>query len=144
MLIAPNGDIYFNEAFDASVSRFDGSRADDPACLTLDAQGQNPCIESRVIPNFDLVNQAVHSIALDGEGRLWFTTRDAREEGAENTASVGFVTAGFGAAVLFPPLEAFPGDGAAHNTGIAFDPATGDVWFAEFLRKRIGRLQRVF
>jgi hypothetical protein len=34
--------------------------------------------------------------------------------------------------------------GAANNAGIALDPATGDVWFNEFLRHRVGRFQRVF
>src|SRR6185436_15006113 len=31
LAIAPNGDIYFNEFFDATLSRFDGAWATDPA-----------------------------------------------------------------------------------------------------------------
>jgi virginiamycin B lyase len=143
ILIGPGGDVFFNEFFDGTLSRFDASRVEDPACRTLNAAGENPCVESLVIPRFDPVHEQVHSIALDGEGRLWFTIHDPDRE-ADNEASLGFVTPGFGAAVRFPSLAPFPGVGPITNTGIALDPATGDVWFNEFLRKRIGRFQRVF
>lgn len=136
-----NGDVYFNESFDMTLSRFDKSRVDDPACLALDASGQNPCITSLVIPGADLVNEGTHSSALDPEGRLWFTIMDSRETG--NTATVGFVTPDFQSVALFPKMEVFPGNDRPNNAGIAVDPATGEIWFNEFHRKRIARLQRV-
>jgi len=45
--------------------------------------------------------------------------------------------------VRLPPLSLFPGEGGAAAAGIAIDPATGDIWFAEFYRQRIGRLRKV-
>jgi streptogramin lyase len=143
ILIGPGGEVFFNEFFDGTLSRFDAARVGDPACQALNAAGENPCVTSLVIPGFDPIHEQVHSIALDGEGRLWFTIHDPDRE-ADSEASLGFVTPGFGAAVRFPSLAPFPGAGQITNTGIALDPATGDVWFNEFLRKRIGRFARVF
>ena len=45
--------------------------------------------------------------------------------------------------VRFPPLASYPGDGNAAATGLAIDPPTGEVWFCEFWRRRIGRLHRI-
>jgi hypothetical protein len=44
---------------------------------------------------------------------------------------------------MLPPLQRFPGGGVPTVDGVAVDPTTGDVYFCEFLRKRIGRLRLV-
>ena len=41
--------------------------------------------------------------------------------------------------VRLPPL---PGEGQAAADGIAIDSKTGDIWFAEYWRHRLGRLRR--
>ena len=74
---APSGDVLFNEYFDLSINRFSVARADDPACLQLDGQDRNPCIEERVTPNADLTNGRLHTITYDLEGNLWYSVNTA-------------------------------------------------------------------
>jgi streptogramin lyase len=141
IVIADNGDIVFNEFFDNTLDRFDILRVGDPECLELDSTGQNPCIQELVVPEADLVNEQLHSIAFDDERKLWFTQHGPDEPGGR--VSLGFVTADWRHIVRLPPLSLFPGEGGAAAAGIAIDPATGDIWFSEFHRKRIGRLRKV-
>ena len=136
----PDGDIVFNEFFDATLVRFDTSRADDPACLTLDLAGQNPCMVDRVIPDADPVDEQLHSIALDLAGNLWYSIHTADVPGLGG--SVGYLTPD-GEMTRLPPLDDFPGTGAGTVAGIAVDPVDGDLWLAEFWRKRVGHLTRV-
>jgi len=44
---------------------------------------------------------------------------------------------------MLPPLQRFPGGGIPTVDGLAVDPTTGNVYFCEFLRKRIGRLRLI-
>ena len=138
---APNGDIVFNEFFDATISRFDVSRADDPACQQLDPGGRNPCIRERIIPAADHEKEQVHSLAYDLEGNLWYTIHT--EDDPALNGSLGFLTADGSTLTRLPPLSRFAGAGAASAAGVAVDPVSGDVWFCEFWRKRIGRLSKV-
>jgi len=141
IVIAENGDVIFNEFFDNTLDRFDILRLGNPECLELDSTGRNPCIDERVVPDADQVNETVHSIAFDPEGNLWFTQHGAQEH--DEYVSVGFVTADQRHIIRLPPMSMFPGDGAASGAGIAVDAETGDIWFSEFYRKRIGRLRMV-
>ena len=59
------GDIVFCEFFDSTVGRFRMARLGDPACLSLNAQGRNPCIDEIVVPGVDLKHHQMHSIAFD-------------------------------------------------------------------------------
>ena len=140
ILLGPNDDIVFNEFFDSTLGRFRISRLGDPACLRLNAQGRNPCIEEIVVPEVDLKHHQLHSIAFDPEGRLWFTQHTSGDQ-LDSTVSLGFVTADGAAIVLLPSLAGFDPDDAPSAAGIAIDPVTHDVWFAEFWRQRIGRLR---
>lgn len=142
LLLAPNGDLVFCEFFDSTVGRFRMARLGDPACLRLNAQGRNPCIDELVVPGVDLRHHQMHSLAFDAEGRLWFTQHTSRDQLA-STASLGFVTADGRAIVKLPSLAAYDPDDAPSAAGIAIDPLTGDLWFAEFWRQRIGRLRRI-
>ncbi|TAH34312.1 MAG: hypothetical protein EYC70_15290 [Planctomycetota bacterium] len=140
ILQAPGGDIVFNEFFDSTIARFDILRLGDPACLQLDAEGRNPCIEERVIPEADLRDEQLHSIAYDTLGNLWYTIHTADEP--DLRATLGYLTPS-GDAVRLPPMSRFPGAGAPSFAGVAVDLHTGAIWFAEFWRKRLGRLERL-
>lgn len=138
----PDGDIAFCEFFDSTIGRFDVSRLLDPACRAIDPQtGRNPCIEEWIVPNANLEHEAVHSIAFDARGRLWYSVHGSKE--VSMPASVGFITADWQHMVRLPSLADFPADAFATCDGIAIDPTTGDIYFCEFLRQRIGRLQLV-
>jgi streptogramin lyase len=141
IIVAPDGDIVFNTHFDATIGRFDIDRAADGACLALDAAGRNPCIREIADTGIDLAQDFMHSIAFAADGRLWFTEHGP-EKGA-TAASLGFVTPDWREMVRLPPLASFPANGNAAATGLAIDQETGDVWFCEFWRHRIGRLRHV-
>lgn len=136
--IGPDGDVYFNEFFDASIGRLDASRAEDPACTRLDEAGRNPCIDELVVAEALRAGLRIHSIAFDARGRLWFTEHGDSDG---SIATLGFVTPDWREVVRLAPLAGFPGVRAPSSAGIAIDPVTGDVWFAEFWRGRIGRLR---
>jgi len=151
--LAANGDVVFTEFVDGELDRFAIARLDDPACLTLDANGENPCIAT-IAPQGDRM-QTMHSLAIDPDGRTWFT-QHAEPNAGPLTASLGYVTADWGGVVLLPPLELFPcaGEGMEcglapgseapfYPTGVAVDPSTGDILVADYLRRRLGRLHRV-
>ncbi len=138
---APDGNLVFNEFFDSTISRFDASRRLDPACRRLDSDDRNPCITDFVVPGVDLTYEQMHSIAYDLEGRLWYTQHGDPNVATE--ASLGFVTADWRHIVRLPSLGLFPADAAPAANGVAVDPNTGDLYFCEFWRKRIGRLRLV-
>ena len=139
--LGPDGNVYFNEFFDGTVARFDVGRLGDPACLKLTPEGENPCILDLVVPGLDLKNEQVHSIDFDARGNLWFTIHTADEP--DSAGSLGFVSGKFRHVVRLPSLAAFPGTGGASVAGVAVDRTSGDVWFAEFWRKRVGRLRPI-
>lgn len=142
ILLSRDGDVVFNEYFDSTLVRLPADRIGDPDCRSLDEAGRNPCLEELVVPDVDLVDEQVHSIAFDDTGNLWFTLVSAAE--ADNRASLGFVSPDWRHVVRLPPLpsEMLP-PGKASGAGLAIDPETGDIWFAEFYRDRIGHLRRV-
>ena len=139
IVFAPNGDIVVNEFFDGTLSRLRRDRVGDPACRGLDDAGRNPCIDELLVPGADLGVQAVHSIAYAPDGKLWFTEC----ADVDSDASLGFVTRDWGHVVRLPPLSSFDAEGIPYSAGVAIDPETGDVWFAEFHRKRVGHLYRI-
>ncbi|MCP4092058.1 MAG: hypothetical protein GY747_01315 [Planctomycetes bacterium] len=138
---APNGDIIFNEFFDSTITRFDISRADDPATLTLDANGRNPGMTDRVVPRFDKRREQLHSIAYDEKGNLWYTLHTADE--ANLKAAVGYLNPEWTEMTRFSPMDPTPGMRAWSAAGIAIDHDSGSIFLAEFWRKRIGRLRHV-
>jgi len=142
------------------VSRLPAERFDDPRCAALDADGQNPCLVEHLVPGFDPTRDQMHSLARDDDGDLWFTQGraglsdtgpDGRDDPARG-AALGFVQAGTGHVILLPPLSLFPYTSSGvecHErgrpvpflgAGIAFDPRTRSLWFADFCRKRLGQL----
>jgi streptogramin lyase len=135
-----NGDLVFTEFFDSAVGRFDASRRLDPACRRRNGAGRNPCIVERILPGADPEAYRLHTTAFAADGRLWF---GQHVEDAEHPSHLGFFTPNGAHVVLLPPLQRFPGGGVPNVDGVAVDPTTGDVFFCEFLRKRIGRLRLV-
>ncbi|PCJ53363.1 MAG: hypothetical protein COA70_08655 [Planctomycetota bacterium] len=138
---APNGDIVFNEFFDATITRFDITRADDPLTWQLDANGLNPGMTDREVPRHERRDEQMHSIAYDAAGNLWYTLHTANEPGLR--AAVGYLTPDWSQMTRFSPMEETDGVGAWSAAGIAIDPTNGSIFLAEFWRKRIGRLQYV-
>jgi len=137
-----------------AVSRLPKERFDDPRCAALDATGANPCLIEYAVPDFDPSTSQMHSLARDDAGNLWFGQgrTGARDADPARGASIGYVQAGTGRVILLPPLSLYPftstgaecrpaGEEVAHlGAGIAFDPRTSSVWFADFCRKRLGQI----
>lgn len=154
--VAGNHDVVFTEFFNSSVGRFHIADLGDPACHSLDESGKNPCIQELVVPRSDLPVEQVHSIAFDGDGNVWFTESGPFSDPG-SSASLGYVKQDWSALVLLPPLSLYPFYNSTGNycptapgafvsfngAGIAIDPATQDIWFADYCRKRLGRLRRL-
>ena len=71
--------------------------------------------------------------------RIWVTL--SAPDVDDNDLSAGYVTEDFQSVVMLPPLKQFEAADSAHSAGVVVDPSTGDVYFAEYERKRIGRLR---
>ena len=153
--VAANGDIVFTEFADSAIARFDISKLANPACLSLNASKQNPCITRLVTPGGGPGVQTVHSLAIDAKGNTWFS-QGAPVDGLNLTTSLGYVTADWKGITMLPPLSLYPcgstgtdcGEPPSHpvafaGAGVAIDRSTGDIWVAEFFRRRLGRLHRV-
>lgn len=90
LFIDDAGDVVFNSYFNNTVSWFDHTRRDDPACLALDQNDRNPCvIQLRVDEEIELAQ--VHSVTKGANSRVWFTTTASQQEQVPTT--VGFVNA---------------------------------------------------
>jgi streptogramin lyase len=147
------GDVAFTEYLGGAVGRFRLSELQNPDCTVLDARGQNPCIDEVVVAPPGL---RVHSLALDHAQNVWFT-QDGPISDTSARTSVGYVLADWSGYVLLPPLSLYPffnSDGSYCQTdpqgfvsftgaGISIDPDTQAIWFADYCRKRLGRLRRV-
>lgn len=132
------GDLLFNEFYDCTISLFDVDRATDPACCALDRDGSNPCLTDWVMPGRNLDAHRIHSIEYANDGCLWFTEFSPEESGVN--PGLGFMTEDRSEMVRLPPLDRFGERTAAGAMGIGVDRKTGDIWIAEFWRKRITRL----
>lgn len=137
ILFAPNGDLLFNEQFDATVSRFKNPLVSNPACLSL-VSGKNPCIDEYRPPNHDFGTQSIHSVALDTKNNLWFTQGDWGV--LKEQASIGYLTPD-NKVVTLPPIGLFPANEPFAGTGIAIDK-NGDTWFTDYWNRRLMRVHR--
>ncbi|HET9599761.1 MAG TPA: hypothetical protein VFP65_29575 [Anaeromyxobacteraceae bacterium] len=130
-----------------ALFRVDASAPGRPACRALDAGGANPCVTVWPVPGASPGSDLLHSIALDAAGRVWFTLSPAvgHERDPAHPASVGWLDPGSGRVFLFPPLSAYGMEDAGGfvgfgGAGIAVD-AGGAAWFADYFRRRVGRLR---
>jgi hypothetical protein len=133
----------------AAVGRFDFSRANDPACLTLDASGQNPCMSHYFVPNLNPDTQFPHSAQTDAAGNVWLSL--AVGPGGPDTdcsalTSIGYMQVNTNRVLMFPPLSFYPKTSGSTCTafsggGMAYDPTTSGMWVTDFYRKRLGRIR---
>jgi streptogramin lyase len=142
---------WFSEYFNSAVGLIPAAAPSNPACTSLDVNGRNPCIAEVIVPGVDHPRQNIHSLALDGAGRVWFMQGGGTDQSGD-PGSVGYVDSDFQMR-LFPPLSLYPmsSDGtncepAGHfvsfnGAGITID-GSGAVWFADYCRRRLGRLAR--
>ena len=151
---ALGGDVLFTTQEGGALSRFDHRRNTDPACTALDASGRNPCIGDTPIPGFDPARDAGHSLAIDAAGSVWITQGAGLDfvTSPGTHAPLAFLAPGAAHFTVLPPLSLFPftssgtecapsgAPTAVVAAGVAIDPRTGAVWFADYCRKRIGRL----
>jgi hypothetical protein len=131
--------------YQPAVGRFDFSRANDPACTQLDANGQNPCVSFSFLPSFNPGTQSGHSAAVDGNGNVWLTTNGPSSD-CSTLTSVAYQQATTNRMLAFPPLSFYQQiiNGVCvgfQGAGMAYDPSTGGMWFADFSRHRIGKMQ---
>jgi streptogramin lyase len=150
--IAPVGSAGFwiTEYFNSAIALVVASGA--PSCTSLDANGHNPCVVERIVPGVNHALQTIHSLAPDAGNRVWFTQGGGTDQ-IGDPASVGYLDTDFQMR-LFPPLSLYPmtSDGtncepAGHfvsfnGAGITVDQGSGAVWFADYCRRRLGRLTR--
>jgi streptogramin lyase len=144
IVASPGGGLAFNSQFDNTLSRLDAARMSHLAlCLQLDRSGRNPCLRTISVPG-DLTHELIHSAAFDSAGRLWFS-QHAFGAAAGTLVSIGFVDASWNFVVMLPAIPTVPGETSdtAANDGIAIDPRSGDIWFAEYFRHRVSRLHHV-
>jgi streptogramin lyase len=143
--ISPDGNyVVWNEFFDSTLARMPLSRWNDSACHVLDGGGDNPCVEEMLVPA-DLVEQRVHSIDYDADGRLWFT-QDSGTRPAIMTNSIGYVTPDWSQVVVADRSNFTPNFNPSSDktfTGIAIDPNDGEIWVNEFHPPGVGRLTPV-
>jgi streptogramin lyase len=194
--LAANADVLISEYTENTVARFDVSRANDAACLSLtspttncqsapDSTCRNPCItELFPAPGFGaicsggptpgascqrdtdcgsggscLFPQVTHGVAEDPGGNVWFNLGGFQATTAL-ASTVGYWKANRTGIILLPSPQLFPGSpgdfcfggttdyysGAeiTVNQTTANAQTAGDVWFADYCRKRVGRLRRIF
>src|SRR4029077_1871671 len=139
---APNGDLVVQEFNDCRVTRFNYTRVSDPACLALDADGNNPCMDSLVIPDADLARQFAAGINFDGRGRLWLSLGSALND-ASATNAIGYVAADWSRVVLLTPVSGFPGPDTFSLSGVVANRAGDTIWFGEYQRRRLGQLRKL-
>lgn len=149
------GELWFTEYLNGAVGRLPRESTGDARCQDLSADGSNPCIREWIVPGIDHPHQTVHSLAVDGAGRVWFTQGSVQDQPSD-PATVGYVPSDQGPMRLFAPLSLYPftSDGtncvgpvgrfvSFNGAGIAVDPGNGEVWFADYCRRRLGRLTRL-
>ncbi len=131
-----SGDIVVNEYFDNRVIHFDLARADGrpEQCRRTNNGNGNRCA-SRIEVAGDLESVHIHSIAAGRSDRVWFTMTPAEDA----PTSVGFLM-NRNEVHLLPVLSEVDPAGGGGQAGIAIDPQTGDIVFAEFFNNSIGRL----
>jgi hypothetical protein len=138
-------DIVLSYQTQPAIGRFDYRRRDDPACLSLDAEGQNPCLTNHFIPNFQPDNQFTHSALVDARGNAWISVFDTSVCSA-SSGTVGYLQPRRNRMFMFPSFSVYPVPGGctpAAIAGMARDPNSRGIWFADYLRKRLGHIYPV-
>ncbi len=161
--VAANGDALFSHPARHTVGRFDVSLVDDPICTSLTSPTTNcttspnttcvnPCIDERVPPGFTTVSQTVSNVAEDLQGRVWFNQGGLVADN-KYASSVGFWKGDRTSVVLFPSPQIYAGNSSSctilggpafygfSGADITINRDNNEVWFADYCRKRIGRIR---
>jgi hypothetical protein len=102
--------------------------------------------------------QLTHGVAEDAGGNVWFNLTGFQAT-IPFASTIGYWKANRTGLVLLPSPQHFPGSGSfcfggttdyynggeiTVNLGTSKAQTAGDVWFADYCRKRLGRLRRIF
>lgn len=159
ILIHPHtGDLAFSTNGTGQVFRFDILHyLNNPAaCLTLDAEGYNPCMSPIQVPVYraNKGGSTTHSLSFDRFGNLWVTTWLKKCPSDAPPPGIGFVDSNWERLVYFDPTEQTSlGEGSEKSDrptiecaengwppwgfmGISVD-AANNVWFANFFGRHI-------
>jgi streptogramin lyase len=131
--------IVVTETMDGTISRIRTANL-GASCEKLDAKGKNPCLDERIVPNYTLSNQLLHSLAFDSEGNAWFAETSDNLSNINKTNSLGYVTKDWSRTVLLPPLSLLTGD-TFTGVGMTIDK-NGAIWVADYIAQRLDRLQK--
>ena len=131
------GYLWVSEYFDASVLRLDPSLLLSRDCLTLDTQAKNPCIDEVFVGSNGTDGKLLHTVVVGSDGMVWFgIEQDLDGVRGSDRVQIGFIAIDHGSeVVLFPEIE-----GVTSVAGMAQDPLSGDIWFAQYWQNKVGRL----
>jgi streptogramin lyase len=142
---APNHDVILSYQNEGAVGRFSYAQlqANPATCMSLDVNGQNPCLTNHVVPEFNPDEDFHHSAALDAAGNAWITQFHGVQDDCTGTNSIAMLQAGTNRMLRFPPFAFYPAGSPCKSfgpAGMAFDPTIGAMWFTDYWRKRLGQL----
>lgn len=121
------GDLWIVEFFDATIMKVDLS---NPTCLANPAAS---CISQVYANQNGYEDKNIHTISTGNDGFMYFGLSTF----THGISQFGLVSTADGDAVaLLPPLPAGP-----TIAGVQQDRATGDIWFALFEDRQLGRLR---
>lgn len=124
------GRLWMTEFFDATLTRIHPDLIESADCLSLDENGQNPCVDEVVVASNGGDLKEMHTAFPGVQGRVWFTLSRGSSPYA---GKVGFVTE-TDEVVFVRGLD------LQMVTGVTEDAASGAIWIAEFSDQTIGRL----
>lgn len=142
-----NGDLWVTEYFDATIIRIKLSSMDPTNCLSLDVNGDNPCVEEMFVGQNGAEDAVIHTLDIAPDGKVWFALSEDIQDFSgllfQSIARPGFVDpANDYETVLLPFLrtEFFIFDGIGAVNGLAVHPQNGNILLIEALEKQLGQL----
>ena len=128
-----DGALWVSEYFDGTLLRIDDPTAALEMCPMLDEQGLNPCAEEVLVGSDGMDGNDIHTLDIDDAGRVWFGWS------SPSGARIGLTFEDDPSAIATLEIP-----GVDIIAGITANALTGDIWFADYFGRRIGRLRTVF
>ena len=132
MTFDASGDLWIAEEFDAKILRFRMSALATNDCQHLDAGGHNPCVDEMFAGSTGTDGISGDYVIKGADGLMWFGLND----NTNRVSRLGFIDTARGNAVALLPWRS---DVQALSS-MAWNAATGELWFGEYFDRRIGRL----